>query len=85
MSDTLANTLAKLHEQLQMLGDIDEQDRQMLSEAVAEIQDSLKREEIDSANLARNFHKTTQRFSQSHPRLTQFAGQVADALAAMGI
>jgi len=85
MSEPLTETLNELHEQLQDLRDVDDQEREQLIAAVAEIQASLDRFDTSSATLAKRFRDTTERFSDDHPGLTRTAGQFADMLSSLGI
>lgn len=85
MNDQLTETLQLLHQQLENLDPLNDNDRQQLRQAVVEIQESLNQGEVDSANLARDLHAKTEGFADSHPTLTRLAGQVADLLGQMGI
>jgi len=85
MQDSLQNTLQQLHEHLQQLEQVDAEEREQLELAIREIQDSLGRSEVDSSDLAKRFHQSTEKFSKNHPHLTQAAGQFADMLSQMGI
>lgn len=85
MNEELQNTLHQLHENLNALDHIDDEERAQLEESIEEIQASLDRFEIKSSDLAKRFHQSAEKFSDHHPHFTQTAGQVADTLAQMGI
>ena len=85
MSERLIETLDELHQQLQGLESLDEEDRRKLRAAVDEIRESLDQDHIDSGGLAKSFHQITEQFAEAHPRLTETAGRFADLLAQMGI
>lgn len=56
-----------------------------LSESLEEIVRTLHHPETDSAGLAAQLIRQTERFAETHPRLTRTAGQWADMLSQMGI
>ncbi|WDQ14856.1 DUF4404 family protein [Rhodopirellula sp. P2] len=85
MPEALEDTLRQLHDQLAELDTLSSSERQQLTNAVEEIQDSLERFDIQSAELAKRFHRSTQDVTCKHPQLTQTAGQFADMLSQMGI
>lgn len=85
MSDQLIATLRDLHRQLEGLPSLDDQDREMLRQAVSEIQESLDKDDVSSAGLAESLRSTTHQFAEAHPTLARTAGQVADILGQMGI
>jgi uncharacterized protein YukE len=85
MNEKLQETLRELHSQLSQLDGLDDAERKQLEAAAQEIQDSLGRTEVKSAELAEGFQNAIEKFSESHPQLTQAAGQVAQLLSQMGI
>ncbi len=85
MSTELQETLRVLHSQLTELDHLDESERKQLEAAAKEIQDSLEKTEVKSADLAESFQQAIEKLSDSHPQLTRTAGQVADLLSQMGI
>ena len=85
MPETLHDTLRQLQEQLANLDELQPPQREALQTAVTEIQESLDRFDIKSADLAKRLHKDTGTFSSKHPDITRTVGQVADTLAQMGI
>ncbi len=85
MNDQLHKTLTQLHNQLGQLDTIEPKEREELEQAVAEIQASLNQSDVDSSDLAKQLHESTERFIDEHPVLAQTAGQIADMLSQMGI
>ena len=85
MPETLHNTLRQLNEQLANLDELQPAEREALQTAVTEIQESLDRFDIKSADLAKRLHKDTEIYSARHPDIARTVGQVADTLAQMGI
>ncbi|QDT61420.1 hypothetical protein SV7mr_39550 [Stieleria bergensis] len=85
MPETLHDTLRQLHEQLADLDELQPSQREELQTAVTEIQESLDRFDIRSADLAKRLHEDTETFSSKHPDIARTVGQVADTLAQMGI
>lgn len=85
MNDELHQTVEHLRQQIADTKQLSDSDRESLASAMAEIQASLSRFEIQSSDLAKRFHLETQKFSDANPRLTQVAGQFADMLSQMGI
>ena len=67
------------------MDELDAADRERLRKSVDEIQASLDRHDVSSKSLADRLNEATDRFSESHPVLTQTVGRVADMLAQMGI
>lgn len=85
MNEQLQETLRQLHSQLGELDGLDVNERKQLEVAAKEIQESLGKSEIKSADLAEGFQSAIEKFSESHPQLTRTAGQVAEMLSQMGI
>lgn len=85
MRHTLDETLQDLHDQLTNVQDLDEEHMNMLRTALAEIQETLDQQDVDSAGIAARLKEATQHFSSSHPTLTNTIGRIADLLAQMGI
>lgn len=85
MNEELHETVEQLRQQISDTEQLSVSERESLAAAMAEIQESLGRFEIQSSDLAKRFHLETQKFSDANPRLTQVAGQFADMLAQMGI
>jgi ABC-type transporter Mla subunit MlaD len=85
MNENLTQTLQDLHQQLEAVDRLKSDEIAQLRQAVSEIQNSLDRQDIDSANLAKLFHQKTEAIAEAYPALTRAAGQVADMLSQMGI
>ena len=85
MRQNLDETLHDLHEQLENVQDLDESQIEMLRNAVAEIKATLDHQHVSSAGLAEQLEEATQKFSSSHPVLTNTIGRMADLLSQMGI
>ncbi|MEO9590196.1 DUF4404 family protein [Rhodopirellula bahusiensis] len=84
MPEKLHDTLRQLHEQLTNLDELQPSQRKELRTAVTEIQESLDRFDIKSADLAKRLHEETETFSARHPDIVRTVGQVADTLSQMG-
>lgn len=85
MRQTLEETLQDLHDQLSRTEDLDAEEVAMLRHAANEIQATLDQADVSSAGLARRLQEATQHFSETHPRLTQTVGRIADLLSQLGI
>lgn len=85
MRQTLDETLQDLHRQLQEVKDFDAEHVALLRATVAEIEDTLDKNEISSASIAERLRAATEQFSGSHPVLVGTVGRVADLLSQMGI
>ncbi|MCA9133275.1 MAG: DUF4404 family protein [Planctomycetales bacterium] len=85
MRQNLEETLRDLHEQLAHAQDLDAEQVELLRAAVTEIEKTLDRTDVNSANLAEQLQEATERFSGSHPVLVQTVGRIADLLQQMGI
>ncbi|KAA1258975.1 hypothetical protein LF1_15000 [Rubripirellula obstinata] len=85
MRTELEKTLDQLHLQLQDVSELDEDEREQLRETIAKIKSSLDESEVNSHSLATGLQTATQSFSDTHPKLTENLGRVADMLSQMGI
>ena len=83
--ESLHDTLAKLHAELEDAGPIDAELRAELEQAIEEIRDVVERERAVEAPLSEQLEELALRFEQSHPLLTQSIAGVVRALGAMGI
>ena len=83
--ESLHDTLAKLHAELEDAGPIDAELRAELEQAIEEIRDVVERERAVEAPLSERLEELALRFEQSHPLLTQSIAGVVRALGAMGI
>ncbi|UCE86887.1 MAG: DUF4404 family protein [Deltaproteobacteria bacterium] len=87
----LKETLAQLHEQLEVAGAVDADARERLREALDEIQTILDRAEDKAVepDLDQSFgdrlSEMTHHFEEEHPALTAALSRVINALSAMGI
>ena len=81
--------LQRLHSKLQDLGSADESERELLQQlnrdiqALLEHKEDYERHHYDS--LSTRLRETIEKIEASHPNLTLLMGQVADALAQIGI
>ncbi len=90
--EELRETLAQLHEQLENGDPAQGETRELLKEALAEIQGTLDRAgtgEQPSAEhhptLRDQLARMTEEFEEEHPKLSAAIGRVADALSNLGI
>jgi hypothetical protein len=85
---SLPEILDELHAALEASGDeLAEDVRAELREAANEIQQALDPAESAefSVSLRDRLTRTLESFEESHPRLTQVVGRIADALSDLGI
>lgn len=85
MRTELEATIAKLHEQLADVHELNAEERERLKAELDEIRDTLDQQEVNSATLAERWNQQVEHFRESHPVLTENAGRVADMLSQMGI
>ena len=85
MRQELESALAQLHLHLQDVEELEPEERVRLEAAVAEIQTSLDRGEVNSQSLAERMQEATEQLKASHPALTENLGRIADMLSQMGI
>lgn len=85
MRETLDETLDNLHQQLSNIQNLDDQQREKLRQALAEIQQTLDDRQVNSAGLAQQLAQSVTQFEHSHPQLTATVGRIADILSQMGI
>jgi hypothetical protein len=85
----LDNALEQLHAELQQIQSVDEHERQILQKLLGDIQKLSGSPEDDQypvyERLDEGLREGIELFEASHPRATMLMGQVADALAKMGI
>lgn len=85
----LHETLEQLHNELQQIECVEENDRQTLEKLMADIEkltgsrDSTHEHAYE--RLGEGLREGIEQFEASHPRATMLMGQVADALAKIGI
>ena len=85
MRSELDATIARLHEQLADIDDLDPAEIARLKAELDEIRETLDEQDVNSATLAERWQKQVEPFRESHPVLTENAGRVADMLSQMGI
>ncbi len=85
MRESLTETLQALHQQLAQEQSLDAQQLALLRQAVAEIEETLDRSDVDSHGLAKKMQDDSLSFTESHPMLAQTIGRITDLLAQMGI
>ena len=92
--ENLRATLQELEAELANVGELDDESRQLLETAAAEIQEALHKDQPEEAvNSATDASSTwtdklydvASDFEQSHPTLSRLVGNVASALAQLGI
>ncbi len=90
--EELRDTLAHLHEQLESGGPVQGESRELLQEALGEIQGALDRagtgeqpSSADDPTLRDRLARMTEDFEEEHPKLAAAIGRVADALSNLGI
>jgi len=81
--------LQRLHEKLQRLGAADESDRVLLQQLSTDIQTLLEHKEDYERHhydtLGDRLRETIEKIEADHPNVTLLMGQIADALAKIGI
>lgn len=81
--------LQQLHHELQQIESVDETERQLLRQLMADIRKLTRSENSDQLRapegLVEELTEGMERFEASHPQATLLMGQVIDALAKMGI
>ena len=81
-------TIAELENELRSLPSVDRETREMLAQAVREIQTLLRPDDagdIQREPLVDRLGSAAQQFETSHPTLTGIIGRLIDGLAQMGI
>jgi NAD-dependent SIR2 family protein deacetylase len=85
----LHETLEQLHGELQQIECVDEADQQTLQKLMADIEKLTQSRDSSQHHLyerlAEGLKEGIEKFEASHPRTTMLMGQVADALAKIGI
>ncbi|MBC8871054.1 MAG: DUF4404 family protein [Planctomycetes bacterium] len=86
--EKLKATVTELEEELQSLETLDDEAREVLEEALREIQAALNEEEsaeLEAESLMDRLNDATHDFEGSHPTLTGIIGRLIDGLGQMGI
>lgn len=85
----LDSRLKELHRELQQIKSVDEDERQLLKNLLGDIEKLTQSGESDQHHnyerLGEGLRQGMELFEASHPRATMLMGQVADALAKIGI
>ena len=84
----LDERLKELHSELSQIKSVDENERQILQQLMADIQDILEKEEYSQSYpgpFEERLKYAIELFGVSHPRITSMMGQIADMLARIGI
>ncbi|HXG63859.1 MAG TPA: DUF4404 family protein [Blastocatellia bacterium] len=85
----LHERLAQLHTELQQVESVDDKDREILQRLARDIQELLEESGGGQAHqhhrLGERLRESVEQLEAAHPNLTMLMGQVADALARMGI
>ena len=84
----LREVLDELHEALAAASDLDDEGREALAEVARKIHENLEREERPAGewqSLRQRLMESVERFEESHPRLTEIVGRVAESLSELGI
>jgi len=83
--DRLRATVRELEKELASLSEIDDQTRDVLEEAVQEIRDALRPQDLEPQSLASRLKLAAEDFESSHPTLFGIVSRMIDALGQMGI
>ena len=81
----LTDALEVVHHQLGQSDQLDPEEVEKLRATMDEIQSVLDREPDRSETLSDRVSQSARRFEETHPRLTETLGRVADILQQMGI
>ena len=84
----LHHQLERLHEELEQIDSVDENDQQLLQTLMSDIQkliDSGERQKDVSERLGEGLKDGIELFEASHPQATMLMARVIDALQKMGI
>ena len=85
----LHESLEQLHGELQQIECVDETERETLEKLMADIEKLTKSRDSSHQHLyerlGEGLKEGIEQFEASHPRATMLMGQVADALAKIGI
>ena len=85
----LHTRLELLHDELQQIESVDDNERQILQKVMSDITKLVEEGETDHHHvydrLGEALRQGIELFEASHPRATMLMGQVVDALAKMGI
>ncbi len=84
--DKLHQTVKELEQELDGIESFDDETRQMLQEAVSEIQTVLKKQgHLEPDSVIERLRVAEQQFQASHPTLSGIVARMIDALGQLGI
>jgi hypothetical protein len=84
--EKLRQTVKELEEELASVEAFDDETRQMLEEAVSEIQTVLRKEgELEPDSVIERLRSAEEQFQVSHPTLSGIVARMIDALGQLGI
>jgi hypothetical protein len=85
----LHERLEELHNELKQIESVDEHERQILQNMIADINKLIEAGDTDQHHvydrLGEGLREGIERLEASHPRATMLMGQLVDALAKIGI
>ena len=81
----LSEALDVVHRELSQSEHLDEQEVEQLRVTIGEIEAALGRQHESGESLSDRVAGSARRFEQSHPKLTETLGRIADILQQMGI
>jgi ElaB/YqjD/DUF883 family membrane-anchored ribosome-binding protein len=81
----LSERLEQLRRELASSASLSAPDRQRLEQLIADVRDHVEFERHEPQSLADRLQDATTSFEETHPRLTQAIGAVAEALSRLGI
>lgn len=86
-NEQLRNELTKLHQELSTVDSVDDSTKEMLTTVMQDIVKVLSGEHEGDASQAtsENVRNLMSEFEAEHPKMAQALGQLADALANLGI
>lgn len=81
----LSDALRAVHLQLAQADHLDPEDTAQLRKTIDEIQSALAKSPAGQTHLIDSVSHSASTFEQSHPKLTETLGRIADMLQQMGI
>ena len=85
----LRDRFEELHKELKQINSVDEDERKILKKMIGDINKLIEADDTDQHQaydrLGEGLREGVERFEASHPRATMLMGQLADALAKIGI
>lgn len=83
--EELRRALDAVHRELGQTKHLDPDEVSRLRETMHEIQTALGRDEENAPPLSHRVNESARHFEETHPRLTETLGRIADMLQQMGI